>query len=83
MLIADEMRNRNFKVSESVVDKIISLNPKYNTVEFEELFYYWHDNRYLIQCYYNLQEKHDCKMISDEEWERIFKNFLKDTICNA
>ena len=29
------------------------------------------NDRYLKQCYYNLQEKYDCKSISKEEWERI------------
>ena len=33
----------------------------------------WHNDRYLRQCYYNLQEKHDCNLISDEEWDLIEK----------
>lgn len=31
----------------------------------------WHNDRYLRQCYYNLQEKYDCGGISDEEWSKI------------
>lgn len=31
----------------------------------------WHNDRYLIQCYYNLEEKYDCGGISEEEWLKI------------
>lgn len=31
----------------------------------------WHEDRYFIQCYYNLQEKYDCGGISPEDWEKI------------
>lgn len=37
----------------------------------EELFPGWHNERYLRQCYFNLQEKYDCNLISNEEWEKI------------
>lgn len=35
------------------------------------LFPGWFTNRYLMQCYYNLQEKFDCGMITAQEWEKI------------
>ena len=28
-------------------------------------------DRYLQQCYYNLQEKYDCGAISEEDWKKI------------
>ena len=31
----------------------------------------WHNDRYLAQCYYNLQEKYDCGGISEDEWQKI------------
>ena len=31
----------------------------------------WHDDRYLRQCYFNLQEKYDCDGITDDEWKTI------------
>ena len=40
----------------------------------------WHDDRYLLQCYFNLEEKYDCGMISDEEFEpieRLIENEVK------
>lgn len=33
-----------------------------------------HNNRYLKQCYYNLQEKADRGIITKEEWKLIHKN---------
>jgi uncharacterized protein (TIGR02328 family) len=40
-------------------------------VPLQDIFSNWHTNRYLIQCYFNLQEKHDCNGISDDEWQRV------------
>ena len=40
-------------------------------ISHEELFSDWHNDRYLRQCYYNLEEKHDRGGISDEEWQKI------------
>lgn len=37
-----------------------------NNNEYEE-----HNDRYLKQCYYNLQEKYDRGIISEEEWKKI------------
>lgn len=31
----------------------------------------WHNDRYLTQCFYNLQEKYGCGGISEEEWEAL------------
>ena len=31
----------------------------------------WHTNRYLLQCYYNLQEKYDRGGVPEEEWPPI------------
>ena len=40
--------------------------------EYDEPFDTWHNDRYLKQCFYNLQEKYDCKGISQEEWNPIY-----------
>lgn len=31
----------------------------------------WHNDRYLRQCYFNLQEKYDCGLITEQEWYEI------------
>ena len=37
-------------------------------VPYDDLFHNWHNERYFVQCYYNLQEKYDRGGISEEEW---------------
>ena len=39
------------------------------------LFENWHNERYLKQCLFNLQEKYDCGGIPDNEWKRIEEKF--------
>ena len=34
----------------------------------DDVFINWHTNKYAMQNFFNLEEKHDCKGISDEEW---------------
>ena len=38
-------------------------------------FYPQHNDRYLRQCYYNLQEKADRGIITQEEWQKIEDKF--------
>lgn len=45
------------------------------TIPTCDLFDGWHNDRYLLQCLYNLQEKHDCGGIPDSEWARIVEKF--------
>ena len=37
-----------------------------------------HNDRYLKQCYYNLQEKYDCGIITKEEWKKIEDLFKEE-----
>ena len=37
----------------------------------------WHNERYLDQCYYNLQEKFDCDGIPEEEWNILNKKYFE------
>lgn len=70
-LIYHERLKRGLKASMSVRNKIYSVYDTDSKVTYEELFSEWHTDRYLRQCYYNLQEKYDCGGISQEEWEKI------------
>lgn len=45
------------------------------TISLDALFDGWHNDHYLRQCLYNLQEKHDCGGIPAEQWARIVKKF--------
>ena len=39
--------------------------------DLDKIFPMWHNDRYLRQCYYNLQEKYDYGGITDAEWIAI------------
>lgn len=78
-LIVGELKRRNYNVSEEAMktcfDNILSNNNfETNSTHFE-IFYDWHNVRYLKQCLYNLQEKYDCGGISENEWEIIINEF--------
>ena len=71
--IEDEMKHRGYKCDFDKFDKW------YKQIEFaqyiwlkkENIFTVWHDDKYLKQCFFNMQEKHDCGGIPDEEWRPI------------
>lgn len=42
------------------------------------IHYEEHNDGYFTQCYYNLEEKHDRGIISDEEWEPINDLFKEE-----
>lgn len=69
-LVIKEMKKRNIKYNYKYFNEIeafcfIPLNVRCN-YRYKE-----HNNRYLKQCYYNLQEKYDRCIITEEEWEKI------------
>lgn len=85
MLVVNEMKNRGYKVRENsisnFIDNLINGINKFNNSKLTMvLFEGWHNERYLKQCYYNLQEKYDCGGISKEELMKIHKyvNFTLD-----
>lgn len=45
-----------------------------------ELFKCWHNMRYFLQCFFNLEEKRDCGGISDEEWDIVTSLFDKEML---
>ena len=71
--IADEMERRGYKCDYTRFDKWMRLNENHCT--HKKLFNSWHTDRYLRQCYYNLQEKYDCGGISEDEWHKVQDKF--------
>lgn len=61
-----EMLNRNIKFNDKFYYEIYSFCGGCTYYNYPE-----HNNRYLKQCYYNLQEKYDRGIISEEEWKKI------------
>lgn len=76
-LVIDELFYRGYKVSPVALKKFedtmgrIAYKHYDDDVDYNDIFKGWHDARYLAQCYYNLQEKADCKLIDDHEWHLI------------
>lgn len=74
-LVVEEMLNRNIKFQMKYWDEIIEFcDGNYNTSDV----YFEHNNRYLKQCYYNLQEKADRGIITEEEWQKIEDMFKEE-----
>lgn len=77
------MQKRGYKISEVArrryTDNLEKAKPKFAQVQTEyddfELFAGWHDDRYLRQCLYNLEEKFICGGIPAAEWKIICENF--------
>lgn len=74
--VAFEMKNRGYKVNVSLFNKYIPVE-NMEVLNNYEIFSDWHNIKYLWQCYRNLEEKHDCGGISDDEWFKIaYKIFV-------
>ena len=67
-LVLEEMKNRNIKYNFDLYNEIYSFCVSTNlSNDYPE-----HNHRYLMQCLYNLQEKYDRGIISEEEWNIIY-----------
>ena len=72
--VKSEMQRRGLKPKDDIyikLSKIDSMLFSQKNLSENELFKNWHTQRYLKQCFYNLQEKFDCGGISGEEWKKI------------
>ena len=74
--VMKEMEKRGYKIS-----GLSKNNFQRNYEKFKNdkcggiIFKNWHNERYLKQCLFNLQEKYDCGGIPDNEWKRIEEKF--------
>jgi uncharacterized protein (TIGR02328 family) len=74
--LCQEMLKRNIKYQDKYLYEIMDFcectgNSLYPMNKFN---YPEHNDRYLMQCLYNLQEKADRGIISQEEWDNITYN---------
>lgn len=78
--VIEEMYYRHFRINimtyNNFIHRLVDNEDKFKNVKKSRLGQYkgWHDSRYYWQCFYNLQEKHDCGGLTDDEWNRIKKN---------
>ena len=83
-MVLTEMRRRGYSVTNAswiTLDENLMLaedegyfaeDGKYDP---DVIFQGWHTDRYLRQCFFNLQEKYDCGGITENEWQAI-ENFI-------
>lgn len=72
-LVKQEMQKRGYKCDVNRFTKWLEWDAF--KILPSEIFEDWHNERYLIQCLFNLEEKYDCGGISKEEWNNITRNF--------
>ncbi len=79
-LVQKEMIKRNYKIKIDIFTLLNKLDKSLFNNNFinitTNIFPDWHNDRYFLQCYYNLQEKFDCHGISQNDWKKI-DNLLK------
>ena len=68
--VVTELKIRKIKYQEKYWTEIRDFCVKYGT-PITSLNYPEHNQRYLKQCFYNLQEKYDRGIISEEEYKKI------------
>lgn len=71
IMIIEEMQVRGYKANIDCIRKYIDIPVTFQDIPTHEIFKDWHNDRYLVQCFYNLQEKYDCGGISKTEWNKI------------
>ena len=72
-----EMTRRGYRTMDSVWNKICSVCDDYNILPIEELYPDWHNEKYIRQCIYNLEEKYDCGGIKEEDFKKIVDVYVK------
>lgn len=73
-----EMHHRNIKYSNDLYYEItLFSNVSYPIIELSNITYPEHNDRYLQQCYLNLEEKYDRGIITQDEWDKIHYKYLE------
>ena len=71
--VRDELWDRDIKFQNKYFDEIRHFCEENDNAMYE--LYPEHNDRYLKQCLYNLQEKADRGIITQEEWQKIVDKF--------
>lgn len=90
-LVLNELSRRNVNISKSyrvlcdncakAKDKFIdSFNDKIIITSVSDIYADWMNYRYFFQCYKNLEEKYDCGVITEKEWDKIYDCFNRKVL---
>lgn len=72
-LVINEMNKRHYHMNLDNFFEYFKDIDKCVTFAIDEIYPDKMNDRYLRQCYYNLEEKYDCGGIPEEEWELIIE----------
>jgi len=75
-----EFDKRHINFNEKLYEELIDFCFEDGGVVSCNLMYPEHNTRYLQQCYYNLQEKYDRGIITNDEWQLIHKNIYGEIV---
>lgn len=78
-LVLEEMKKRNIKYNFDLYNEIYSFCISNEIVNN----YPEHNDRYLKQCFYNLEEKRDRGIIEEQEWQKIIDNINIDYLVSC
>ena len=78
--VTAEMIKRNIKYSIKLYLELKDFCNTHNNHWLLNYNYSEHNDRYLNQCFYNLEEKYDRGIITDEEWDKILELAYKENI---
>lgn len=70
LMVVEEMNNRNINYQQKYLREILDFTNGFGYYNCK-ILYSEHNNRYLKQCFYNLQEKYDRGIVTEEEWKKI------------
>lgn len=81
LLVIDEMQNRGYKISSSAYNKFeyYFKDKKVRRLKTSQCFKQKMNQKYFLQCYYNLEEKFDCHGITQNDWNKIFERYSLKT----
>lgn len=79
-IVYNEMINRGYKCdfnkfTEYITPALRKTTYSWNSVDKKLLFCNWHNETYLKECLYNLEEKAICGGIKYEEWKPIYEKY--------
>lgn len=79
-MVTLEMNQRKINYQHKYLEEILRYCDITNLEMNNILYYPEHNNRYLKQCYYNLQEKYDRGIIAEEEWQKIDEYYTREVM---
>lgn len=74
-MICAEMKSRDYKCDLRKFIQFFTYPHETNIVSLKDMFKGWHNDIYLRQCLYNLEEKAICDGIPNREWVKIVNTY--------